>query len=179
MVYLINRNTKLSAKGPSSSCEETQKPTICSCVGLPFLCLLNNGHRRRHWALGRCPALCCLLSVSSNWALVRGSIISRVYTASCWRSILAVRKSTEASPQRGPLHHKKQQVDISFHRPEQEGKPSHQTSGAQWAVPEDIYLSACCYFLRRPLPSRSLQREEKKNKIIYIRYTYDRWGLPW
>ena len=66
MVYLIKSNIKLSAQGPSSSCEETQKPTICSCVVLPFLYLFNNSHSWHHWALSQCPALCCLLSVSSE-----------------------------------------------------------------------------------------------------------------
>lgn len=41
MVYLINRNTKLSAKRPFLLLRRDTKPMICSCVGLPFLCLLN------------------------------------------------------------------------------------------------------------------------------------------
>lgn len=146
-------------KGPASFCEVTQELTVnFVCVILPLLCLpnSNNSHGGYYWVLTG--LMSTVLNAScelSNWNFPI-AILFPEHTFSpardsslSWEKIL---NNTKASVFTG--RGRRENLAI---RPAEFKKQFLRASACQgW-----------CYFLRRPLYSRSLQR---KKKHIYVSF---------
>lgn len=148
MVYLINRTTKLSFKGPAPLCEGTQY-FFFFCVVLSLLCLLNsNNNSQRYRALPGYQALGRLLY--GNYPPLQ--CYSRRYIFSYWTLIL-MRETEKTLEQchkegsyitRGSVFTGRGRRENPVIRPGEFHK--------QFLA--DICLSGWCFSLRRLLPSR-------------------------
>ena len=147
----------------------THKPTICSCVVLPFLCLFNNGHSWHHWALSQCPALCCLLSVSSEPSSFRAVLFPECTLPPAGEVPLLWEKAPKPFHEEGDYITRNSRWASVFTGLSRRENPVIRPVELNEQFPRTSTCQLAAIFSEGPYPQGACRdRGEKKNIYIYI-----------